>query len=123
MSLPDRFDSYEDYRDWLDAQAEVEIEEFLDFYEEDIEENGYIDHDQLRSWITESPQFGYPDWKLARLYDDVERHTDTGKPEMEILIPIENPWHKLATWVTSVLVDDVACRAQEILEQRGYDVE
>lgn len=123
MSLPDRFETYEDYREWLDEAAEVEIEEFLDINEAAIEEHGFVDHANLRSWIVASPQFDHPNWNLARLYDDVERHTDAGKPDMEILLPVENPWNKLAKWVASVLVDDVACRAQELLEERGYDVE
>lgn len=119
-AIPDSFETYEDYMDWLDTTVEDELREFLNRKREPIEDE--VEYDRLQSWIAESPTFAEDDWKFARLYDDVKQHSDVDIPGTQIMLPYDDPWPKIAQAVRGALIDDAISRAQEMLVQRGYEV-
>lgn len=123
MSLPDRFETYDEYRDWLDDQVEAEIEEFLEHYQAEIKEQGYVDHDALYEWVNESPVLGQPNWDWARLYDDVLEHSDAVSGGTTIHLPRQDPWQEIAILVVTWIRQDMSARMQEMLEERGYEVD
>lgn len=127
---PQHFQSYNHYREWLDAAAEQEISHLLDDNEEIIVEpseaygpSGYIPSGLIRDYAHESPSIVGGDWELARLYDDVVEHTDAQFKQTTIRIPGQNPWRHIARAVQETLADDLYCRMFEMLENRGFTIE
>lgn len=104
------------YDEWLDDVVEDEIEEFLEY------RKGPFQIEKIDVWMNESPVLSDDDYSWARLYRQVRENGYNEFIEMEIVIPAENPWHKLATAVKGVVYRDLRNRMAQRLEDDGYEV-
>lgn len=121
--IPDTFINQDHYDEWLDELAENEVDEFLDA-PRGPEYTGSPYHiDSIRSFVLESPQVAQADWQWVHIYRDVIEYGYNPIPEMEILIPAEDPIRKIATAARTGVITDLVYRTAVRLEDHGYGVE
>lgn len=118
MTLPDFFQSKEQYEDWLDTIVQEQCDEFLDYFAEES-----IDKAMIDEWCRDAPFIAHETGDLSSVYMDVKQYS--GRASITSFTFSEDKWSDdpygcMATLVAEWIAMDVADRMQLEVERRGH---